>query len=66
MRFLIVQSSDGAMFVSPEVKRAEDVYLLFGKQVLKMKGEIDTGNVDIDLIPLVEAPPGKIVKLKIT
>ena len=48
--FVAVESSSGrVLFVS--ARDEDDAYRTLGREVYGMAGEIDTGNVDVDLYP---------------
>lgn len=49
--FVAVQTSTGDTYLI-YANTAEDAYVVFGREILGMQGEIDTGNVDIDLYPV--------------
>jgi hypothetical protein len=67
--YIAVESATGDMY-RVDAPNTEIVYIAIGRDVLGMKGEIDTGNVDFDIYELpglggdVYTPAGYCQKLK--
>jgi hypothetical protein len=62
MNYLAIQLSTGNIY-QISADSTEEAYWLFGKQVLGMTDDLDTGNVDIDLYPLLPANPNTVTPI---
>ena len=63
-QYLVQENSSGDLYVVSCTDRNDDVYKLFGREVYGMKGDFDTGNVDINVVEIPRVLKGQVVKLE--